>query len=395
MDQAEKLSELISDIYDAALNANGWRDVVGKAAHFVGGSAASIFSKSPTTGHGEVYYTYGTDPHYQQLYFEKYVKLDPSTTGQHFADVGQPIAICDLMPYEEFQETRFYREWVRPQGLVDFVSAVLDKSATTAAMFGVFRSERDGLVDDETRRRMRLIVPHIRRAVIIGRLIDLKSAEAATFADMLDGLSAGACLVDASGRIVHANTACHHILNAGDFLTTVRGRLVARDPKIDQDMQDLFAAAASGDMAIATRAIALPLSAQDGTRYVAHVLPLTSGVRRTTGIVYTATAAIFIRKVAFEPLLCPEVIARTYKLTPTELRVLLAIVEVGRVPEVAAALGIAETTVKTHLSRLFTKTGTRRQADLAKIVAGFATPLNGRPVSPTPIGHQPLVQYSL
>jgi len=73
----------------------------------------------------------------------------------------------------------------------------------------------------------------------------------------------------------------------------------------------------------------------------------------------------------------PEIIARAYRLTPTELRVLLAIVQIGGVPEVAPALGIAENTVKTHLGNLFVKTGARRQADLVKIVAGFATPLMG------------------
>ena len=52
-----------------------------------------------------------------------------------------------------------------------------------------------------------------------------------------------------------------------------------------------------------------------------------------------------------------------------------AIVDIGGVPEVAAALGVAETTIKTHLSRLFEKTGAARQADLVKLVAGFSTPL--------------------
>ncbi len=71
------------------------------------------------------------------------------------------------------------------------------------------------------------------------------------------------------------------------------------------------------------------------------------------------------------------IIGRAYKLIPTELRVLLAIVEVGGVPEVSQALGIAATTVKTQLGRLFEKTGVDRQADLVKMVAGFATPLAG------------------
>ena len=377
MGQETRLFELIGEIYDAALDPSLWGGVVGKAGHFVGGRAAAIFSKSPIAGTGSVYYESGIDPYYRELYFEKYVKLDPATTGHYFADIGQPIATADLMPYDEFLETQFYKEWAQPQGLVDFVSAVLDKSVTSAALFGVFRHERDGVVDDEARRRMHLIVPHIRRAVLVGRLIDLKSAEAATFADTLDGLNAGICLVDASGRVVHANAACHVILDAGDLFSVAGGRLVVRDAEIDETLQKLFAAAGDGDAAIGTQGIALPLSGRDGARCVAHVLPLTSGARRRTGVAYTAVAAVFIRKVALETSSPPEVIARTYRLTPTELRVLLAIVGVGGVPESAVALGIAESTVKTHLGNLFVKTGARRQADLVKIVAGFASPLVG------------------
>jgi acyl-CoA synthetase (AMP-forming)/AMP-acid ligase II len=41
------------------------------------------------------------------------------------------------------------------------------------------------------------------------------------------------------------------------------------------------------------------------------------------------------------------------------------------VPEVAAALGVADTTVRTHVGRLFEKTGVRRQADLVKLVTGI------------------------
>jgi DNA-binding NarL/FixJ family response regulator len=139
-----------------------------------------------------------------------------------------------------------------------------------------------------------------------------------------------------------------------------------------------ISAASSGDATIGTQGIALPLLAQDGSHYVAHVLPLTSGARRLAGTAYSATAALFIRKAATETSSPPEIIARAYNLTPTELRVLLAIVEVGGVPEVAAALGVAESTIKTHLSSLFVKTGAGRQADLVKIFAGFATPLIGR-----------------
>jgi DNA-binding CsgD family transcriptional regulator len=55
--------------------------------------------------------------------------------------------------------------------------------------------------------------------------------------------------------------------------------------------------------------------------------------------------------------------------------VLAHIVEAGSVAEAAERLRISQTTVKTHLSRIFDKTGTARQADLVKLLAGFSGPL--------------------
>jgi DNA-binding CsgD family transcriptional regulator len=105
------------------------------------------------------------------------------------------------------------------------------------------------------------------------------------------------------------------------------------------------------------------------------VLPLTSGARRRAGTSYAAAAAVFVHKAALEVPSTPEVIAKMFKLTPSELRVLLAIVEVGGVAETADALGIGPGTVKTHLLRVFAKTGTGRQAELVKLIAGFSNPL--------------------
>jgi DNA-binding CsgD family transcriptional regulator/PAS domain-containing protein len=370
----QKLSNLIGDIYAAALDQSRWLDVLGAAADFVGGSGAGLFSKDATAPRGSLRYTAGIERRYQASYFDKYIALDPATVGHLFAKIEEPMATADFMPYGQFTETRFYREWVRPQGLVDFVSAVLDKSAASVAMFGVFRHERNGVVDAEARHRMRLIVPHIRRAVLIGRMVDLKAAEAATFADTLDGLSAGMCLVSADGQVIHANAAAHAILGAGDILRVLGGRLVARDAQVDQTLRDLFVAAGRGDAALGSKPIAVPLTGRDGERYVAHALPLTSGARRRAGV-GDAAAALFVRKASVAASSPPEVLGKIFKLTPAEARVLLAIVEVGGVPEVAAALGVADTTIKTHLSRLFEKTGATRQADLVKLVTGYATPL--------------------
>ena len=375
----EGLSDLIGDVYDAALNATLWRGVLGKARALIGGSAAALYYKDASSKRGGVYHDDGgIDPYYRQLYFDKYVKLDPTTTGHFFAELGQPVAVADLMDYQEFRETRFFKEWACPQGLVDTAVAVIDRSLTSVNLFGVFRHERNGVVDEEMRRRMRLLIPHIRRAVLIGQVIDIETTQAETLTDTLNGISAGMFLADEAGRIVHANLSGHAMLAAGDVLLAPAGRLVARDAQSNQSLREVLLLAGSGDAAVGTKGISMPLTSQSGAPYVAHILPLTSGARGQMGARYVAVAALFVHKAGIAQPSPPEILAKTFKLTPTELRVLLAIVQVGGVPETAEALGIGEATVKTHLHRLFTKTGGSQRADLVKLVASFANPLIGR-----------------
>ena len=374
MTETELLSTLVGEIYDAALDATLWRPTLAKAARFVGGYAASLFTKSASSLTGTNVYDSGIEARVADSYFTNYIKLDPLVMGHVFAEIGRPTAVSDLMPYGEFVQSRFYEEWAKPQGFVDFAGAVLDKSSGRAAMFGVFRHEQDGEVDEATRQRMQLVVPHVRRAALVAGVIDQKSATAANLAESLDGLACGLFLVDASGRILHANIAGRRMLDAGDFLRIANGRLAAGEPATDSELSQIIAATAGGDRALGAKGIALPLSSRDGQRYLAHALPLASDARRSAGG-SAATLAIFVHSAAVETPAMPEVIARAYDLTLAELRVLLAIADIGGAPEVADALGIATSTVKTHLGRLYEKTGARRQADLAKLVAGYVTPL--------------------
>ena len=166
MPEADILSVLIGEIYDAALNSRLWPSALRQAAEFIGGSAAALYSKDAASKRGAVYFDDGgVPPHYRQLYFDKYIQLDPSTTAQYLMKIGEPFGTGDVISYGEFLRSRFYQEWVKPQRLVDCVNAILDKTATSIAVFGVFRHERQGVVDDESRRRMSLIIPHIRRAI--------------------------------------------------------------------------------------------------------------------------------------------------------------------------------------------------------------------------------------
>ncbi len=311
-------------------------------------------------------------------YFDEYVRIDPTTTCQFLFEVGEIYSIGDCIPYAEFLETRVYKEYAKPLGMADQLATTLDKSATGFSLFAIFRDEEQGRVDGEMRRRMRLVVPHVRRAVLIGNVMDLNRADATAFADTLSGLAAGVFLVDENARIVLANTAGQIMLEEGEILRQKDLVLTTVNPRTGTTLPEIIASARDGDTALGIKGIALPLSSPPEP-WLAHILPLTSGMRRDAGIAYSAVAAVFVHKASLETPSAMETMSKLYRLTPSELRVLAAMSEVGGISAVAQVVGISEATVKTHLQRLFGKTGTNRQADLVKLVAAHASPLRKAP----------------
>jgi len=130
-------------------------------------------------------------------------------------------------------------------------------------------------------------------------------------------------------------------------------------------------------MSVGRRGQSIPLSTSSHGRWFAHVLPLTSGDRQRAGALYSAVAAVFVRKISPATPLPLEALARLYRLTVSEIRVLDGIMKVSGVGALADLLGLSQATVKTHLHNVFRKTGAARQSELIKLIAGFEQPAAG------------------
>jgi len=169
------------------------------------------------------------------------------------------------------------------------------------------------------------------------------------------------------------------MLDKGNILCQRNRVLTTVDPKLGTTLPDVIALARDGDAAVGANGVAVPLSSPPGEPWLAHILPLTSGARQHAGIVYSAVAAVFVHQASLETPSSMETMSKLYRLTPSELRVLAAVSEVGGIAAIAEVVGLAEATVKTHLQRLFAKTGTNRQTDLVKLVATHASPLRQVP----------------
>jgi DNA-binding CsgD family transcriptional regulator len=339
----------------------------------VPGSHANIFIQDTVVREANAIFTWGDDPYWHKLYLEKYAKINPLFPGSLFHDVEEVFTASDVVPTTQIERTSFYREWQEPQGICDVVASILEKSETSCAIIALPRHERLGPIVDSDRERMRLIVPHVRRAILIGKALELQVARAEAFSHAMDGLASAVYLLGPDCAFRHANRSGVSLIDRRDLLRISRGQLRLADLAADRELRAAVTAAAmGGDLALGFKGIAIPLVSNDGERYVAHVLPLTGGVRRH-GSSPSSAAAIFVQKAALNLATVPELMAKLYGLTPGEIAVLFAIVEIGGIPSVADVMGLSRETVRSHLRNIFAKTAVKRQADLTKLVAQFAS----------------------
>lgn len=369
--ESAELSIVIGSIYDAAIDPTLWRQALQNACEFIGGHSAVLFWHDAATERSEALHLYNEDPYYNALYFEKYLPMNPMFPAATFMEAGVVHTSNDIVPQAELVKSRFYKEWIEPQGIVDAIAVNLEKGATRASLLNIRMDATYGLADEEALRRTRLLVPHFQRAVAIGRLFDQGRNTEAVLTETLDHIEAGVFLIGADGAIVFANAEAQAMLAEGGLVGAKDNTLVAVVPEANRMLRDIFIAARKGDASVGVDGIAIPLSASSQDRWFAHVLPLTSGNRQQAGAKYSAVAAVFIRKRALDKAPPLEALARRYKLTASEIRVLDAVVKVSSVKAMSEMLGISQATVKTHLHNLFRKTGTSRQSDLVKLMAGL------------------------
>ena len=250
MMEAEEALSLAGDIYDAALDPARWPDTLARLAEFVGGVAASLTSEDVSARKGRLYFSWGDDPHYTKLYFDEYIKLNPVLVPLMLLRAGEVRCASDFLPMEKFRTTRFYKEWARPAGYGDNTVAVIEKSAAVVTYLASPHGDRDLRRANSAKRRMSMMVPHVRRAVAIGNVIEMHRIEADVLADAVDALAAGVFLVREDGYVVRANASGRAMIEAGGMLCLDDGTLVACGPSARRDLRETIASAIAGDLVV-------------------------------------------------------------------------------------------------------------------------------------------------
>jgi DNA-binding CsgD family transcriptional regulator/PAS domain-containing protein len=360
-------SSLIGSIYDCALDPDLWPSALRKLCEVFGGHSAGIVLLDFQGPGDRLVRDWGPTTTWAERMggvLDSVKRIHRQFLGMSGARVDEPILLPrDLAPQVEVFSTPFYKEWAAPQRIHQVMEVVALSETTRLGLFCITRQDHLGYFTDGQIDLMRHLAPHIRRAITISDLLDLKTVERQAFAAVIDSIPTGICVVGGDGQILHSNRAAKAMLERRTPIRSEDGRLRGVDSTATAELLHSIETARQDEAQIGANGIGVPLRVPDGPPSIAHVLPLSQGDIRTR-LIPQALAAVFINADGPASFADLDAIARSFEFTPAETRLTNELLLGRTVAEAAAALGVGESTAKTHLQNVFLKAGVSRQVDL-------------------------------
>lgn len=368
------LSDLIGAIYDCALDPSLWDRTLARMRTQLDCETAILSLWQPADGRLLIHRSVGIpeDALAQMASHAPEISRMVESYGSALP-ADAPHVLSRHVPVAYQQTSPYIRDFLRPAGIVDIMQYFLMQTAARNSAIAFGRSERQGVVTDREIDIGRMLLPHVRRAVTISNILDAGRIERVRFVEALDALRCAVVLTDEQARILHANRSAEVMLGQGELVASVRGALDARLSKAGSELRKAIALSAEDKASIGKTGLAIRLNDGELPPLFAHVLPLTA-IELHTASRPSAVAAVFIG-VPPDQQDSATTVAAEFGLTPAETRVLTSLMAGQTLAETADALNVAIATAKTHLDRIFSKTGVSRQADLMRLGIGVTSPL--------------------
>jgi DNA-binding CsgD family transcriptional regulator len=370
-----QLSELIGMIYDCAIDPDRWPPTLAAICQSIGCASGFILLVDLEQSHHKFAYSWGLGPDWEQRYFaysDQLTGFYSLAFSRQYGPDGEPLIMSRFIDLTGLNGKRIYEDLRRTLSITDVMQTVVLREARRIAILTASRHQNDGTLMDQDAATMRLLAPHVRRAVKIIDILDANKIEADSLAATLDTFIAGVLIVGEKGRILHANDAARRMLSAREPIAAIDGILSARNAAANEELSAAIRLARDNEAQIGSCGLGVPLRCDEPS--VAHILPLARGNVRTR-LMPQATAAVFITRAERESSVDIRALVRIFDLTAAEIRLLEQLTRNATLADAAKTLRISQETARTHLAHIFSKTGVSRQADLLTLVDRLAPPI--------------------
>lgn len=363
-DEWEVLNALIGRIYDSVLQPECWNETLARitgALCPLSWEAAFILWESTNPPRARFVAATGLAAGVQEIYTAVYAGNHPWSRKLMRYGNGSVVDSYDLMPRDEFYQSAFFCNFLKPWGIDRLVSVLLDSRG----------GERLGLMlpgpgdrDVETLKRgLRVLAPHMQRAMRISdRIATLELAAGAARA-AADFAPFAIFSLDDQLNILSANSRAGQYADAG-FIRLTQDRFAFAHPASQKKLLDLVKSPAPAGLAfqaVGDAGAECPVLVARTTR---------QSVQQIGGISVGASLIITLGSAPGEtPVVEIDRVAQWFALTPAEARLTVGLAAGKTLQDYAAERAVSLNAVRFLLKGIFRKTGATSQAQLVAMLA--------------------------
>jgi len=241
-----------------------------------------------------------------------------------------------------------------------------------ACHLGTLRPKKTGPLSALEMERIRTVVPHLQRVFAVIDERDSLIAERDVLKGLFDSGGAGAVLLDQLGGILAINSPARRAMERNSALEERAGRLCAAKPAEDQKLQEAIRKAldpwlrdAAGEGVLVTQT---GKDGEDGPVPLRLVIVPAHGGAKLSPSVSSTAAIVLILDPDAAARIDVGALRRFFSLSRAEAEVAAKIASGLSIAECAEALHLSQHTIRSHVKKLFLKTGTNQQSALVSML---------------------------
>lgn len=365
---SDKIEKILDLIYDAAADNDLWPHALTAVADLTHSEGGILFGQSYTAQ--RIYFDFNgrLNEECNRAYQERHMQ-NPWSRYMESQPTGRLVLSDEAVSLGELQRSAFFDEVLRPQEIAHNGMIALAARDDFRAAFNMCRSARRGTFDPDEQRLLEWLSPHLCRSVTLGFRIDGYLAMQQAAFDVLDRLADGIAVLDRKARVLFVNAAARRMAEEGVLRLhqSVGTHSSAHSQRLNELIRSALQGAAGGTMSLPRQ-----LDGRLLTILVSAIRSKDLGRLSDAGV-KDAAVLLFVVDPAKRRSIPLGQIMDAYGLTHAEARVALAASSGNTVLETAQSLKLSPNTIKTHLRRVFAKTATGRQAELAGLIASIGS----------------------
>ena len=359
--------DLVAMIYAAAADPALWPAFLEHFAAAVSGSATSLFLYSADNQIVGVMASARFDPADMHKYTEHYVGID--CWDQHGRKLIAPGAVLfgqQLCPDGVLERSELRAGRLRPMDTFHEFSGIISVDASVATVIASLRPEERGPFDDSDTLLLQTLMPHLQRALALQLRIATLETSAASAMDVLDTLPYGVVLISADAKVLLVNRVARAIIDQNDGLTVIRQNLCTERTEDTRRLQKLIGESVATSRGRGLRASGTMNIPRPSQRCSLNVLVMPVRLRPISPAAQQPAAAAFISDPECQFESSVQTLGHLFALSHAEARLAAVLIKGCSLREASEELSVSLSTVRTHLKKLFEKTGTNRQATLLR-----------------------------